>query len=105
MNAVLIFYNIDLACEIRECERGLPVHMNFRALAERIVIPPTWRSGTFPSHFVVNKSRRTRMDFKYDHRKIEMVVSEYIKKLGKISAVQKYFKECYVDIMLINNIL
>jgi len=62
---------------------GLPVHMNFRALAEWIVIPPTWRSGTFPSHFVVNKSRRTRIDFKYDHEKMEIVILELYGEIRK----------------------
>lgn len=72
---------------------GLPVHMNFRALAERIVIPPTWRFGIFPSHFVVNKSRRTRIDFKYNHGKIEMVMLEsYMEKLEKKSATELSYR-------------
>lgn len=57
--------------------------MNFRALAERIVIPPTWRFRTLPSHFVVNKSRRTRMDFKYNHEKIEIMILDLYGKIRK----------------------
>lgn len=85
----------------RECERGLSIHMNFRALAERIVIPPTWRSETLPSHFVVNKSRRTRMDFEYNHEKIEMVILELYGEIRKGICCTEMSRKIFYTGMLI----
>lgn len=43
------------------------------------------------------------MDFKYNHEKVEMVISENMEKLGKES-VRKYLEECYVGVTLIFNV-
>lgn len=37
----------------------------------------------FSFHFVVNKSRRTRIDFKYNHEKMEIVILELYGEIRK----------------------